>query len=336
MAETTKRERVMAALQGGAVDRVPVAFWEHNYATENSPQALTQETLRLAKELDWDFLKPQVRAQVFAEAWGAVWRPSGERTVRPTPVSYPVSEVGDFAKLERVDPKQGPLGEQLEALRLIRAGAGPNVPIIWTVFNPLMISRFLSGGDIGMVKRAIREQPVALHHALDVTAKTMAEYSRAAVEAGADGLFYATNVATDGLLTPEQYREFGTPYDRTVLAAVAGTPFNMMHICGDAVYFDLFADYPVQVFNWALGPRNPTMTGVERQTGIAVAGGVSTKPRDLELSPSEIAAEVRAAIQEMNGRHLLVAPGCSSSPGMSESNFAAAGRAAREARPAGE
>jgi uroporphyrinogen decarboxylase len=325
-----KRERVMAALRGEKVDQVPVAFWEHNYATENSPQALAQETLRLARELDWDFLKPQVRAQVFAEAWGAVWRPSGERTTRPTPVSYPIRVVGDLAGLSTVDPTAGPLGEQLEALRLIRHGVGPNTPIIWTVFNPLMISRFLSSDDIGLVKRAIQEQPKALSHALDAIATTMAEYSRAALDAGADGLFYATNVATDGILTPDEYRQFGRTYDRPVLEAVAKAPFNMLHICGDGIYFDLFADYDVDAFNWALGPRNPTLSQVERSTGKAVAGGISTKPRDIELSTSEIAEEARAAIREMKGRHVLVAPGCSSSPGMSDANFQAATRAARE------
>jgi uroporphyrinogen-III decarboxylase len=29
----TKRQRVMAALQGRPVDRLPLAFWLHNFAT---------------------------------------------------------------------------------------------------------------------------------------------------------------------------------------------------------------------------------------------------------------------------------------------------------------
>jgi hypothetical protein len=63
----TKRERVTAALRGEPVDRVPVAFWLHNFATENSAEGLATETLRLARTFDWDFLKPQSRAQCFAE-----------------------------------------------------------------------------------------------------------------------------------------------------------------------------------------------------------------------------------------------------------------------------
>src|SRR3712207_6185757 len=85
MAEMTKRERVMAALRGDAVDRPPFSFWAHNFAKENSARDLADETARLAREFDFDFLKPQSRAQCFEEAWGVVYRASGERTTKPTP-----------------------------------------------------------------------------------------------------------------------------------------------------------------------------------------------------------------------------------------------------------
>ena len=78
---TTKRERVTAALRGEPVDRVPVSFWLHNFATENSAEGLAGETLRLARTFDWDFLKPQSRAQCFAEAWGLEYRASSDRAV---------------------------------------------------------------------------------------------------------------------------------------------------------------------------------------------------------------------------------------------------------------
>ena len=48
----TKRERVMAALGGKPVDRVPLAFWLHNFATENTAEGLAVETLRLAQTFD--------------------------------------------------------------------------------------------------------------------------------------------------------------------------------------------------------------------------------------------------------------------------------------------
>ena len=63
----TQRQRVMAALRGEAVDRVPLAFWLHSFATENSARGPAEETRRLARAFDWDFLTPQSRAQCVAE-----------------------------------------------------------------------------------------------------------------------------------------------------------------------------------------------------------------------------------------------------------------------------
>src|SRR5207253_11275047 len=80
----TKRERVMAALGGREVDRIPLAFWMHNFATENSAGGLTAETLRLARTFNWDYLKPQSRAQCFAVMWGLAYRPSTERATTYT------------------------------------------------------------------------------------------------------------------------------------------------------------------------------------------------------------------------------------------------------------
>src|SRR5881396_903545 len=142
----TKRERVTAALRGDPVDRVPLAFWLHNFATENSAEGLATETLRLARTFDWDYLKPQSRAQGFAEMWGLEYRPSSERATAYTVTRTPLGSATDLARLKPADPLTGALGEQLEALRAIRAGVGADTPIIWTVFSPMMIVPFLLEG----------------------------------------------------------------------------------------------------------------------------------------------------------------------------------------------
>ena len=103
----TKRERVMAALGGKPVDRVPLAFWLHNFATENTAEGLATETLRLAKTFDWDFLKPQSRAQCFAEMWGLRYEPSGERAVPCKVTHAPIGDAGGLTRLAAADPRTG-------------------------------------------------------------------------------------------------------------------------------------------------------------------------------------------------------------------------------------
>lgn len=309
----TKRERVVAALSGHPVDRVPLAFWLHNFATENSPQTLGSETLRLARTFDWDYLKPQSRAQCFAEMWGLKYRASGGRAAPYVVTHTPLAGAADLARLEPADPAAGALGEQLHALRLVRYGAG-ETPIVWTVFSPLMVVPYLLQGGRDEMFRLMRSAPAALEYALGVITETLAGYAKAAIATGADGLFYATNVATQDLMTADECRRFQRPFDLAVLKAVAGAPFNLLHVCGSNVLFDEFVDYPVNAFSWATVPGNPSLADGQRRTGRAVVGGLPAKPVTKTLKPEAMADRVRAAVAETGGRWHLLGPDCSIDP----------------------
>jgi uroporphyrinogen decarboxylase len=331
---TTKRERVLAALRGEPVDRVPISFWLHNFAAENSAEGLAGETLRLAETFDWDYLKPQSRAQCFAEMWGLQYRASRERAEPFTVTHAPVADETALLSIEPADPHTGALGEQLAALRLIRAAVGPDTPVIWTVFSPLMVMPFLMTGGREQTLSLMRSAPTAVERALDAVAETLRAYAGACLDAGADGLFYATNLATRSLATAAECRRFQRPYDLRVLSAVERAPFNLLHVCGEAARFDEFADYPVTAFSWATVPGNPTLAEGQRKTGRAVVGGFPGKPDIAGFTGPALAGRARSAIAEMRGCRLLLGPDCSINPDTPEPLLHAAGAAAREPRPA--
>jgi uroporphyrinogen decarboxylase len=325
----TKRERVTAALRGATVDRVPLAFWLHNFATENSAKDLAEESLRLLRRFDWDFLKPQSRAQCFAEMWGLTYVPSAERA-RPFTVTHaPVADAGDLARLRPADPRAGALGEQLEALRLIRAAIGPAVPIVWTVFSPMMVLPMLCRGGREQALELARSAPREVERALGVMSDTLAEYARACLAAGADGLFYATNVATRSLMTAEECRRWQRPWDLRVLGSVAMAPFNLLHVCGSDILFEEFVDYPVSAFSWATVSGNPDLATGHARTGRAVVGGLPAKPDIASMTADGLVARASHALDEMSGRWLLLGPDCSINPDTPDSLLSAIGDAVR-------
>jgi len=310
----TNRDRVMAALRGEAVDRVPLSFWMHHFVAENSVEGFAAESLRLARAFGWDYLKPQSRAQCFAEAWGLQYRASDERAVAYTRTHAPCADAAGLRSLKPAEPAAGALGEQLRALRQIRAGVGPDTPIIWTVFSPLMVVPYLLPGGVEQAFAIAREEPAALEAGLGAIAHTLADYTRLALAAGADGLFYATNVARRDLLSAAECRRFQRPYDLQILAAAAAAPFNVLHVCGSSVLFDEFVDYPVQAISWAQAEGNPSLADGRRRSGRAVMGGLPAKPVIVTLTPDAVADRARAAVREMDGRALLLGPDCSINP----------------------
>ena len=66
----TKRERVLAAVQGKSVDRTPVAAWGHIFPEEKNPEDFVKATIRDFKKYDWDFIKINNPATLYDEAWG--------------------------------------------------------------------------------------------------------------------------------------------------------------------------------------------------------------------------------------------------------------------------
>jgi uroporphyrinogen decarboxylase len=327
-----KQERVDAALQGQPVDTVPISFWGHDYVRECSAEGLASAMLDNYRRYDWDYMKVNPRASYHVEDWGAELRPSGDPNAGPIWIRPAVTTAADWRRLRPLEPDRGVLGEQLEALRLIRDGIAGEAYFMQTIFSPLSVAKYLVGNDPQPVKTTMADDPDGLRVALETITQTFIAYALACLEAGASGIFFATTGwAARGALSEEEYRRFGREYDLRVLDAVKDRGrLNVLHNCGEGIYFDLLADYPVHAISWAATlPGNPTLAEGLTRTDKAVMGGVSEKTTLPDGAPEDVAAEVRQALRETGGVRLLLAPGCSIPPRTPAANLAAAASAAR-------
>jgi uroporphyrinogen decarboxylase len=310
------RERVMAAIQGKPVDRVPMSFWLHNFAEEHSAKALSDETVRLYRTFGWDFLKPQSRASCFAEMWGTKMTFSTDRTVAPKVRPETLRDAKDIGAVRPADPSTGALGEQVEALRSVRASLGPDVPIVATIFAPLMVATYMVTGGRAAVLALMREDAATLERGLQAIGDTLGAYARTCI-----------TVATKPLMSAEECRRFQRPYDLPILEAAKSAPFNIMHVCGDNTHFDEFIDYPVSVFSWATTPGNPKLLEVRERSGRGVLGGLPGKPHIGGMSADALVECAHVSLSETGGRHHLLGPDCSINPGTPDELLHAVGNA---------
>ncbi len=341
MAQLSKRERVEAALKGEPVDRVPVSAWRHFIDEEGRADTLARVSLKHFEDFDWDWLKVNPRATYYAEAWGNQYDFNHYDSVLPELISGPLNMPADLEKIGPINPTAGVFAEQLELVRLVKAGIG-NAHFLQTVFSPLSVLAFLvARPETHTIEAAVQaqydglhqylqENPQGVHEALGYIATTLGQYAAAAVDAGASGLFFAiVKLARQGILSEAEFEEFGKPYDLQVLKAVEGAPFNLLHICGPYAYFDAVTDYPVQALNWAtLGQHNPTVGEASRRTNKALVGGVDEVGTLQTGTPEQVIAEALAAIHATNGRHLLLTPGCGTSSDVPAANLHALREAA--------
>lgn len=319
-------ERIRATWRGEPLDRPAWSLWRHFYDQERTAEALAGAMLAWRNAYAFDLLKVNPRAHYHVEGWGVRYAYPGRPDQRPERLEYPVHQPGDWAKIRPLDPTAGALGEQLEALALIRRGLGAEVPFVETVFSPLMVASYLVGSD-EQLRRDLRLHPLEMHAALEAIAETFAGFATACLEAGAAGLFFATTWATPDKLGADEYAVFGRPYDLRVLAAAREGWLNLLHVCGERVLLLALADYPVQAFSWAArSPTNPGLAEARvRLPGMLVAG--LSHAALLADDPTQAEQEARQALADSGGRGWALGPACSIPPTSHDENIRAAGRA---------
>jgi uroporphyrinogen decarboxylase len=196
----------------------------------------------------------------------------------------------------------------VECVRLVRAGLGPEVPILQTVFDPLSMAAKLAGADF---PRHLAEHGPQLGAGLERMADDVLAFGRACLAAGADGFFFATQAATPQVMPSERYRRIGLPTARRVAEGLRdGAWLLLFHLHGPQPFFDLADELPVDAVNWHDRETAPDLRAALTRTRRALAAGIHRRGPAGRGEPAAAAAEVRDAIAQTGGRRLIVAPGC--------------------------
>lgn len=303
-----KHQRIQAALRGEAVTPAPLSLWRHYFCRDRTAQGLAEVSLALAREYDLDLVKLTPCGLYAVEDW------AGEQIEFPdlehkapflyTPV---VTHPAGWRRLSPLDPNSGALGREILAIRLVSTGLGGETPFVMTVFSPLTLAFKLVGET---VVEHLRQYPADLHAGLEILAETTVRFARAALAAGADGLFFATQLANHRWLTQAEYEEFGQRYDLAVLDAVADqSAITILHLHGQGVFFDLANRYPIHAVSWHDQETFPNLAQARQLTDRTFLTGLD---RDLlDRGPVEaIQAQIRAALAQTEGRGIILAPCC--------------------------
>lgn len=305
-----KRERVIAALKGEEVDRPPAALWRHFPEQDQTARGLARAVAEWQGRWDWDFVKVTPTSGYYFEDWGGTfeYRHAGNRHGTRTVLSRPVRSRQALEDLKPLDITQGVYGRELQALRELRGLLDEDVPVLETIFSPFNVASSLMGKFLAT---AMADYSDAMARAMDVITDVTIDFALASLEAGADSIFFATQMAQPAMADAEQFRTWGIPYDQRVLKALRGeTDFLLLHIHGDGIYFDVLVPaYPVDAVNWHTRMAGPSLQEALTQFDGAVVGGL-TEEVLVHGHPDEVRAQAVDAVEQTRGRRMILGAGC--------------------------
>jgi uroporphyrinogen decarboxylase len=326
----TKSARVAAALARRPVDRPPVAFWRHVPDVDHTAKGLADAMIAFHHRWDLDLIKVMSSGVYCVEDWGCEVGYTGAVSGAKQCTRHAVQARADWARIKPLDVGAGALGRELEAVRLIVRGRGDDAPVLHTLFSPLSIARKLAGDR---VVDDLREAPEAVQPALEAIADTVARYAVASIEAGAEGLFFATQAATPEGFARAEHDRFDLPLVRRILKSVDGrSRVTMLHVHGDDPYLDAFGEVGAHVLNWHDRTTPTTLAAAARRFTVALAGGLNQNQTLRKEAPGAVAAETRDAVAQTAGTGLIVAPGCVLPLDVPDASLAAVVDAVKSAR----
>jgi len=319
-----KEDRVLAVIQGRPVDRVPVSFWWHYPEIDENPQLLAEAIVRDHREYELDFIKMMPSGMYGVEDWGCeVGDPDPEMGFKKL-LSGPIRSLEDWKKITRRNPQEGARGRELRCLREVRRAVGPSTPILQTVFSPLTSAAKLAGRDL--LLSHMRENIPPLRSALETISATEEDFIAACFARGASGIFFATQFAGDNLLTKAEHEKWCAPYEKLLLETIRKrSPFSIMHLHGQGIFFDWYKSYPVAAMSWEDATLSMT-DGREAFSGVVV-GGLHRAGWVCSGSGGEVKEKTARILSAMGRTRFILAPGCVMSLHIPRENL----RAIREA-----
>ncbi|MDD3041657.1 MAG: methylcobamide:CoM methyltransferase MtaA [Methanosarcinaceae archaeon] len=320
MSDFTMKTRLLAALKGETVDKVPVCSVTQTGIVELMdevgapwPEAHTSAEL-MAKlaianyELSGlEAIRVPYCLTVLVEAMGCEIN-MGTKNRQPSVIGHPYPKSLDDAAIPEDLLERGRIPAVLEAIRIIKEKVGPDVPVIGGMEGPITIA-----SDLASVKSFMKwsiKKPELFEQVLDLATNAAVIYANAMVDAGADIISVADPVASPDLMSPDSFKQ----YLQARLRKFAGNvnAVTILHICGNV---NLILDYMADCGFEGLSVEEKIGSVKQAKEIIggraALVGNISSPFTLLPGPEDKIKTESKQALEE--GIDVL-APGCGIAP----------------------
>jgi len=287
-------------------ERVPYAIWKHFPEFDKSPEGLLKAQMEFQNKFDSDIMKISISGRAFASDFGAElggYDPdSGSRIC----LKHPIEKLEDWKNVKQIDVRNGEFGNQIKAMKLINREVEGKVPTMMTVFSPFMVASQLDKDVILHYRR----DPELVGEQFKILVSAMTEFTKASLDAGADGIFLATQHFNNNLNDKERLALEFNPMKSLITKTIKKDNFVVLHLHGDLPDFDLATKLPVDAINWHDQQTEPNLSEARKIFNGGLLGGLNAESwKDLS-NPEDVSSLISSVYKSFRGNGLIIAPGC--------------------------
>ena len=320
MSEFTLKTRLLAALEGKPVDKVPVcsvtqtgivelmdvvgAPWPEAHI---NPELMAKLAIANHELSGLEAVRVPYCLTVLVEAMGCEIN-MGTKNRQPSVIDHPYPKDLEGAAVPTDLLQRGRIPVVLEAIKIIREKVGPDVPIIGGMEGPITVA-----SDLVSVKSFMKwslKKTDLFEQALDLATEAAIIYANALVKAGADVISVADPVASPDLMSPDSFKKFLKARLQKFSSSVNSV--TILHICGNVnSILSEMADCGFEGLSVEEKIGSPKKAKEVIGNRARFVGNISSPFTLLPGPIDKIKAEARQALAE--GVDVL-APGCGIAP----------------------
>jgi len=257
-------------------------------------------------KFDSDIMKISISGRAFASDFGAElggYDPdSGSRIC----LKYPIEKLEDWKDVKQIDVENGEFGNQIKAMRLINREVEGKVPTMMTVFSPFMVASQIDKDVI----LHYRKDPELVGEQFKIIVSAMTNFTKASLDAGADGIFLATQHFNSNLNDNERLELEFDPMKSLITKTIKNHNFVVLHLHGDLPDFELATKLPVDAINWHDQQTSPNLSEARKIFKGGLLGGLNAESWKGLSNPEEISSLISSIYKSFKGSGLIIAPGC--------------------------
>jgi uroporphyrinogen decarboxylase len=317
-------ERVMAAIRGEPLDRVPVIPSVREWCIRQTGFTFS-EAMQVAekyvfsqyycvKEYKYDAVWDFFATHAESEALGSrllIAEDNPPSVMEPIIREYDT----DLAHLRLPNPyKDGRLPQMLTIIRRLKELCEGNIPVIGYCQAPFRHAAMLRG--LELILRDTMKAPEKLKELLEISLTGLIHWGIAVAEAGADIISISDPTVSMNVMSKDTWMKFGFPYLERLANALkkTGKPLKL-HVCGDTTdRLETFVDAGFDILS--LDTKVDFQKAREKVGDrVCLMGNVCPNTTLLFGTPQDVEDYSKRVIQQagLNGRFIL-SSGCMLAP----------------------